>query len=80
VVDRGFERRSGQTKDIGISYNNYTCLQFLRVKVSELFLLNANLAMFQLCHGENKFNFNEMTMRYEELDSVETINFLYRLQ
>jgi len=26
-------------------------------------LLNANSAIFQLCHGENKLIFNEMIMR-----------------
>jgi len=26
-------------------------------------LFNANLAIFQLCHGENKLMFNEMMMR-----------------
>jgi hypothetical protein len=31
--------------------------------VSERLLFNANSAIFQLCHGENKLFFNEMMMR-----------------
>jgi len=30
---------------------------------SEWLLFNANSAIFQLCHGENKLIFNEMMMR-----------------
>ena len=32
------------------------------LRVSELLLLNANSAIFQLHHGENKLSFNEMMM------------------
>ena len=32
-------------------------------KVSEWLLFNANSAIFQLYHGENKLIFNEMMMR-----------------
>ena len=32
--------------------------------VSEWLLLNANSAIFQLYHGENKLIFNEMIMRF----------------
>jgi hypothetical protein len=32
--------------------------------VSELLLLNANSAMFQLHHGENKLIFNELNDQY----------------
>ena len=35
----------------------------LFVLVSELFLFNANSAIFQLYHGENKLIFNDMMMR-----------------
>jgi len=31
--------------------------------LSEWLLFNANSAIFQLYHGENKLNFNEMMMR-----------------
>jgi len=34
------------------------------IGVSEWLLINANSAIFQLCHGENKMIFNEMMMRY----------------
>jgi hypothetical protein len=34
----------------------------LTIRVSEWLLLNANPAMFQLYHGENNLNFNEMMM------------------
>jgi hypothetical protein len=33
------------------------------IRVSEWLLLNANSAIFQLYHGENKLIFNEMMMR-----------------
>ena len=32
-------------------------------RVSELLLFNANSAIYQLYHGENNLNFNEMMMR-----------------
>ena len=43
----------------------YTRALFLRVSewVSEWLLFNANAAIFQLYHGENKLIFNEMMMR-----------------
>jgi hypothetical protein len=36
---------------------------FSPIGVSEFLLFNANSAIFQLCHGENKLIFNEMMMR-----------------
>ena len=33
------------------------------IRVNELLLFNANSAIFQLDHGENKLIFNEMIMR-----------------
>jgi len=33
--------------------------------LSELLLLNANSSIFQLYHGENKFHFIEMMMRFD---------------
>ena len=39
------------------SSTNFTCQNKW---VSEWLLFNANSAIFQLCHGENKISFNEM--------------------
>jgi hypothetical protein len=38
------------------------------VKMNEWLLFNANSAIFQLYHGENKLIFNEMMMKSAELD------------
>jgi hypothetical protein len=40
-----------------------TLLRLTVLIVSELLLFNANSAIFQLYHGENKLMFNEMMMR-----------------
>jgi hypothetical protein len=65
AVDRGFEPWSGQTKDYKIGICCYPAKHAtLRRKSKDwLLLFHANLAIFQLYHGENKFIFNEMMMR-----------------
>jgi hypothetical protein len=45
-----------------LSDNKNDLLQNI-VEVSEWLLFNANSAIFQLYHGENKIIFNEMMMR-----------------
>ena len=45
-----------------LSDNKNDLLQNI-VEVSEWLLFNANSAIFQLYHGENKMIFNEMMMR-----------------
>jgi hypothetical protein len=49
------------SKQIDLDLKVYLCLILWRV--SEWLLFNANLAIFQLYHGENKLIFNEMMMR-----------------
>jgi hypothetical protein len=44
------------------SLKYFNMVQIL-VRMSVWLLVNANLAMFQLYHGENKLIFNEMMMR-----------------
>jgi hypothetical protein len=48
VVDRGFEPRLGQTEDC---------------EIGEWLVLNANSALFQIYHGENKLIFEEKMIR-----------------
>jgi hypothetical protein len=53
AVDRGFEPRSGQTKDYKIGI---CCTSAKHASLRN--------TIFQLYHGENKIIFNEMIMRF----------------
>jgi hypothetical protein len=46
-----------------IPVNGIPTLTLFIIGVSEWLLVNANSAIFQLYHGENKLIFNEMMMR-----------------
>jgi hypothetical protein len=61
TVDRGFELRSGETKDYEIEFSMFYF--FFAFRVSERLLFNANPSICQLCHGENTSHFNEMMTR-----------------
>jgi hypothetical protein len=67
AVDRGFESRSGQTKDytIGICYlssKHAAFIHFTFIFVSAKDRVGF-CSILQLCHDENKLTFNEMIMR-----------------
>ena len=55
----GHEQKWGEL----IPVNGIPTLTLFIIGVSEWLLVNANSAIFQLYHGENKLIFNEMMMR-----------------
>ena len=71
-----FENISAQCCFPGHTFQEYQLYNtFCILRVSERLLFNANSAIFQLYHGENKIIFNEMMMR-SVLYQTNTLRFL----